>query len=109
MVLIQFVRSGGYVACAWFGYLSIKALAGHTTLADISVMVGAIVEGRTSEVLAWLFGTAGVSYGYYQRKLRRDVTERLASRTSSLEGRIDRRRSSSRLTTRGETPPGEGP
>ena len=47
----------------------------------------------------------GVAYGRYQGKLRRDDVQRLSEYKQKYESLKDPRRSSSRLTVRGETRP----
>lgn len=117
--LIKWV--GLAVICAspfYFHYKAVELLAGRTTEANISVSimeaiwtdlkVGNLLEKKwVSCTVAILFGIAGVVYGWYQRKLRRDTVERLQKRNQELEKRIDPERSSSKLTPRGETRPGD--
>jgi hypothetical protein len=88
---------------AFFGYLSIRALAGQHTVADIGIRV--LGNLQVSEAVAWIFGGSGIVYGWRQRKLRRDKVERLQGRVRALETERDPNRSSSGLTPRGETHP----
>lgn len=103
VVLQSLLRWGGIVAIAWFTRLAVGDLAGQTTMADIGLDFLGKVE--VSVALAWAAGAAGGYYGYRQRKLRRDTVERLQKRVQELEKIIDRKRSTSRLTSRGETRP----
>ena len=91
------------VGISAFVYLSTKSLAGHYTFADIGIRV--IGDFKISEALSYLFGAGGVGYGLRERKLRRQTTERLANRNSTLERMIDPGRTSSHLTGRGTTNP----
>lgn len=50
-------------------------------------------------------GTLGIVYGKRQSILRKNTIERLQSRIQELEKRIDENRSSSGLTSRGDTNP----
>jgi p-aminobenzoyl-glutamate transporter AbgT len=95
-------RWGGLAYIAYCGSEAVRVLAGEATTAKIGIeLVGNM---HVSVAIAWSFGVAGIIYGFAQRKLRKDVIERLAGRTSKLEKEIDIRRSSSRLTARGDTP-----
>lgn len=93
----------GACVIAYFGYKCIDVLAGEKTVANIGVRLFADV--RISEAVAWLFGSGGVAYGWKQRSLRRMTVERLTGRITDLERKRDSSRSSSRLTSRGETNP----
>lgn len=84
-------------------YLSISALSGRQTLASIGFHL--IGDLKISQALAYLFGAGGITYGYRERKLRRDKTEYLATRNAKLEQKINPSRTSSNLTTRGTTSP----
>lgn len=96
-------RWAGGVGIVFFAYKTVATLAGETTVADIGIKV--LADVRFSEVFAWIFGASGVGYGWRQRKLRRDTIERLSGRQQALEKGIDPKRSSSELTTRGDTNP----
>ena len=98
--LIQWVA---LAVIAYFVYLSVAALAGRETSADIGIQV--LGTFNVSVALSWTVGLIGTMYGYSQRNLRRDTIERLQLRIVELERIIDDRRSSSRLTPRGETRP----
>lgn len=100
-VIMNAIRWGGLVLIARYFYLGLAALAGKQTNADIGINV--LSEMRMSESLAWLLGGSGVAYGMAQRRLRRSTVERLHGRIKKLETAHDAQRSSSELTTRGET------
>ena len=102
-VFNNLVRWGGIVLIGRYLYLSILALAGRVTLADIGLNFLANV--RVSEAVAWLLGGGGVAYGWQQRKVRKDTVERLAGRIQEKELKRDPGRTSSKLTTRGDTRP----
>ena len=93
------------VAIAGFTYLSIDSLAGRYTLADIGVAV--LADIKISELLAYIFGGGSVLYGLKNRRLKADNVERMAGRIADLEKERDPGRSSSRLTPRGDTRPGD--
>jgi p-aminobenzoyl-glutamate transporter AbgT len=95
-------RWGGLAFIAYRGSAAVSALAGQETTTNVALELFANMH--VSVALAWSFGVTGIIYGAIQRKLRKDVIERLTKRITELEKEIDRRRSSSRLTPRGNTP-----
>lgn len=105
----------GREAVKWIGlcyistmiYFSIAAMAGKMTVAEINAELSGKVD--ISIYIAWMVGVAGVVYGRVQRTLRRDTVERLQHRNVMLEAELDQRRSSSRLTPRGDTRPEDRP
>ncbi|MDB4915624.1 MAG: hypothetical protein JWM95_3268 [Gemmatimonadetes bacterium] len=99
------VRWGGVVLMTYFGYRSVTVLAGETTTADIGIKI--LSDLKVSEAAAWIFGAGGMTYGARQRSFRLKANQVLGSRVSELETDIDRRRSSSKLTTRGLTNPSD--
>ena len=56
-------------------------------------------------LLGLIFGLMGIAYGRGQSNLRRDVIERFHPYQEKLEKGLDERRSSSGLTSRGDTRP----
>jgi hypothetical protein len=96
-------RWGGAVLIVRYVYLMVLALAGHATFADIGLKI--LGDVKVSETVAWLFGSGSVAYGWHQRKLRKDTVERLQERIQKFERQIDGKRTSSRLTARGNTRP----
>lgn len=97
------IKYGAIVWISYYAYLSISDLAGKRTFADIGLNF--LANFKVTVVLAWIVGIVGIVYGKAQNKLRKDTVERLQSRIALLEGKIDPSRSSSKLTTRGETNP----
>ena len=100
-IINNLIRWGCAVLIIRYAHLMVIALAGEQTMADIGIRFFA--DLRISSALAWLFGGGGALYGLRQRKLRRDTIERLEGRVKKYEKQLDPKRSSSRLTTRGET------
>ena len=84
---------------------AVTALAGKHTVADIGLKFLANVQ--ISEAVAYIFGAGGIGYGLLERRQRRNTIERLGTRNRDLEARIDPGRTSSGLTTRGTTSPGD--
>jgi hypothetical protein len=97
------VPSMAAVFIAYFFYRSVSSLSGAYTFAQIGVSF--LGNFKVSEAAAYLFGCGGVAYGIKRKKLHGDNVERTARRLSELEQRIDPKRTSSRLTPRGETHP----
>ena len=93
----------------FFLYLSVSELAGEVTHADIKLLLQlpiakGVVWAAAVCALSVAFGFGGVLYGWNQRKLARDTVELLAAGKIAAERKIDKDRSSSGLTARGETP-----
>lgn len=100
-VVIYAIKYGALVAIFYLGYLSVLALAGKHTFADIGVSF--LSDVNISVSLAWLLGVGGIFYGMRQRKVRKDTVERLQGRIQYLETQIDSKRTTSQLTPRGDT------
>jgi hypothetical protein len=91
---------------AWLVYeiqVSITALAGKTTLTSLIVSLGATVSAVVT--VSWATTIAFGIWVFFERRLRKGTVERLSLRVKDLELQLDRGRSSSRLTPRGETRP----
>lgn len=105
------VENAKWMVIAICGYLSIDSLAGKLTQADISIVGLLNTEGAGIPLwiiiglvaIALITGFFGVVYGRYEAKLRKDTVEILTAQIISLQHRLDPGRSSSGLTTRGET------
>lgn len=102
-VLNTFFRCTAWVLIAFFAYLGVDSLAGKITFANIGINF--LSEVKTSISLSITVGIIGAVYGLKQRKLRRDTVEILQTRIKELESYIDKNRSSSKLTVRGDTRP----
>ena len=101
-VLTTGIWAGAAVLVARYFYLIVAALAGDRTVADIGIRV--LADVSFSVILPVAFGIGGILYGRLQRKLRKATVERLAPRSQELEQRLDPERSSSGLTSKGDTP-----
>jgi hypothetical protein len=102
-VAIMAIKVGGLVWIASYAAQIAAVLAGQTTEANILFKI--LGDLRVSTALAWAAGLSGIGYGWRQRKLRRDAVERLAERVARRERELDPRRTSSKLTVRGDTSP----
>jgi hypothetical protein len=104
-VIQNLIRWAGVSVTLYFLFRSVEVLAGRTTDANFGLKV--LASKYAGLALMALFGGGGVAYGLQQRKLRRDAVAHVSPRIEELERRLDRKRSSSKLTTRGETNPGD--
>lgn len=104
-IVHSLIRWTGGVLLAYLGYRSIDTLAHGATTADIGIRF--FTDVRISTVLAWTVAAGGALYGQKERKLRRDTVERLSERIRILEAHIDPGRTTSMLTARGDTNPGD--
>lgn len=100
-ISLSLIKFAALVIIARYGYLSIEALAGYETKADLALNV--LGQLNFSITLAWAAAIGGLMYGFRQKKLRRDTIERLQDRIKKYESMEDPNRSSSHLTKRGET------
>ena len=80
-----------------------REFAGKDTKADVAYRLLSDISVGMS--LSVAFGLAGTGLAIRERKLRKQTVERLAKRNAELEAKIDAHRSSSQLTSRGDTNP----
>jgi hypothetical protein len=115
-VLCEIVRSARMIGPLYFIHLCIRDWPKHSLRADVkgsltveSDSITEALSGVLNEtVLAILFAiliAGAIAYGKYQAKLRRDDVERLSRYKEDYERLVDPKRSSSRLTARGDTRP----
>jgi hypothetical protein len=102
-IVNNLIRWAGLVAIFYIIYLCISALAGNTTVAKIGLNV--LGDVRLSDALGYVFGGSGIAYGIAQKRLRRRKTHHLQGRIKELETKFDLGRTSSGLTTHGDTHP----
>lgn len=102
-ILITAIKWGALLGCFRYLTLMVVALAGKTTAADIGVKI--LSNFSISQGLAWALGIGSATYGLAQNRLRKNTVERLQKRIQQLEKQRDPRRTSSRLTPRGDTRP----
>ncbi|MBL8271208.1 hypothetical protein [Steroidobacter sp.] len=119
-VLCEGLRTCRVILPFLFAWLAIRDWPEHRIEADLQAGLNAnvTVESQTlTDMLGEFLGEyslfgllvllafCGVAYGRYQSKLRRDDVQRLSAYKEKYELLRDPRRSSSRLTSRGETRP----
>jgi hypothetical protein len=97
------LKFAAIVLCIRYGYLSVVALAGKSTFADVGFRI--LGNLKISEGISYIFGTGGVVYGVGQRQLRRRNIERIVPLKNRLEEILDSKRTSSGLTPKGTTRP----
>lgn len=102
-VINNAIKFGSIVAVFYIIFLMVDALAGKTT--DGNIIIEFVSKFEVNKWLAYILGGGGVTYGLAQKRLRRNTVQRVQPRVQKLEKKIDKRRSSSNLTARGETQP----
>src|SRR4029077_3022726 len=81
------LKFAAVVLCVRYGYLSVVALAGKSTFADVGFRI--LGNLKVSEGISYIFGTGGVIYGVGQRQLRRRNIERIVPLKNKLETILD--------------------
>ncbi len=108
-IIQTFIRVGGAVAIVYLCRLIVGDLAGKQTASDIKFTLAGfdfIGDGlKPNEIVAYAVSAGSVLYGLLQKRLRKNTIEKMHVRTGNLEKMIDPKRSSSNLTTRGDTRP----
>ncbi|MCC6139971.1 MAG: hypothetical protein IT389_05060 [Nitrospira sp.] len=100
------IKYGAFVLIAYAVENAAAALAGKETLAAFSFQGIASYVGKETSVAEWAqyaIIAALLIWGSVERKLRKDVIQRLHGRIHHLEKQIDPKRTSSQLTPRGDT------
>jgi len=104
-ILRQAIRWGGWVAIARYAYLAIASLAGRQTFADIAIRF--LENLKVSNSICYGVTISSLIYGIGQRQLRRRNIRRTAHDKNEAERLLDPKRTSSDLTERGTTSPGD--
>jgi hypothetical protein len=99
------IRAGGGCFAAWCLYLSIDSVAGKTTAFQAALSVGLSLLWDIRLVLAFSIAGAATLWATAERWLRHRKVEFMQGRIRDLELRIDPKRSTSGLTTKGRTNP----
>ena len=89
------------VAIAYILRDAISDLAGKTTLADIGIKM--LVSTTTTDWILYVVVCLALLFGVWQRQLRKRTIRRMAGRIAFLEHQADPSRSSSQLTSTGDT------
>lgn len=104
-IFTAFFKYGSLTAAAFFAKDIGIAWAGEHTYADVDIKL--LANTNISISIAWGLSALGLLYGFYQNKLRKDTVEYLQTRIQGLEGLLDKNRTTSGLTIRGDTAPEE--
>ena len=92
-----------WISGFYFGSQSIASLAGNNTTANFAISY--FTSADSTYGLPWIAALAGLGYGFLERKIRQQKTRHFQDRITKLERIIDRKRSTSGLTTDGQTHP----
>ena len=101
---VAVVRWTGICFCAYQASLVLIAWSGETTIADVTVALKATGSSGAAAGLGLVVGAAGLIYGKVQAWLRRETIRQFEARVREHETALDPGRSSSGLTTSGDTP-----
>ena len=102
-ILVTLIKSIAVVVCFYFFTSALNNLSGKTTTANIVVdFLGSV---SISDFVGIVFGAGGVIYGMIERRQRQKMIDRLHGRVKKMEQQIDPKRSSSNITTFGDTHP----
>jgi hypothetical protein len=104
-VVRETVKWAAIVLIVRYGYYAIVVLAGRSTFADIVVRF--LANLKVSDGILYLLAGGGICYGVGQRYLRRRHIKRVVPAKNRLERMLDPNRSSSGLTPKGTTQPGD--
>lgn len=101
------LKYGSISSVAYYAFRTIKELAGKNTFAELTFnsAINWIANDYMASALGLVFGFSGIYYGVREARLRKDAIERLSVYQERYERELDPKRSSSKLTTRGETRP----
>lgn len=99
----KLITSGVYVALAYWGYLSIVALAGRTTI--VSLLAQFFDVDSVKEITEHALLITFLSYGILERKSKAKLIKKFSERIIELEAVIDPTRTSSGLAENGQTHP----
>lgn len=97
-----------FLGLAYYGYLSIQALAGQTTAANFALSYLTDAEGGAS-AKPWVVTTiVAVLWGFLERWLRCRKVGSMSKRSKELEKLFDAQQASSGLTRMGHAPTSNG-
>lgn len=115
-IINTLIRWGGVVATTFFVFRSIAVLSGKETNANInlSTVLSIITSNAANKssfswgifsLVEFLVGCGGIAYGIRQKRLKQRYIAYRSQRYEYLEKRIDPKRTSSMLTSKGDTRP----
>lgn len=97
------VRWGGILGIVYYTAQAVQSLAGQQTAAALILQWP--TEYKVHVAIPWITAVAFVAYGLLQRYLKNRTVRELHQYIKELEQRVDPKRSSSGLTSTGETRP----
>lgn len=101
----RFIRYLTWLGLAYFGYVSVDALAGETTYLEVFNSV--TVELLSKSLPWWAVTTVFALWAILERSLRKRKTKKLTKRIERLETKLDPQRTSSGLLSTGDTHPND--
>jgi len=104
-IIRDIIKWGGLSFLGYCGYLSVAVLAGRATTANIFIKI--LGNATINHALWALLAGGGWVYGIGQQYLRRRNIQRIVPAKNALEKKLDPKRTSSHLTERGTTQPGD--
>jgi hypothetical protein len=105
IIFREIIKWGGLVLLGRYVYLAIAVLAGKSTFADIGIRFLANI--KVTDAIIFLLVSGGWAYGIGQRQLRRRHIEHVVKSKNELEKILDSKRTSSDLSEKGTTRPGD--
>jgi hypothetical protein len=97
------VVTTGVCLCVWRVAAALEVYAGKQSNANVRFGFDLLADIRMVYTVSIAVGTTGVALYFRERRLHRKTRERLATRITDLELRIDPSRRSSKLTAEGLT------
>ena len=91
-----------FVAACYFLYLSVDAIAGKTTTAN--VIANVVADWGLDKIIPYLVGGSGVAYGVYERRLRTRTIKTLRDQAGRYEALAEPNRTGSGLLPGGDMP-----
>jgi hypothetical protein len=104
-IVRDIIKWGGISFLGYCGYQSVGVLAGRATTANIFIKI--LGNATVNHGLVGLLAGGGWVYGIGQQYLRRRNIQRNVPAKNALEKKLDPNRTSSHLTERGTTQPGD--
>jgi hypothetical protein len=97
------IITAGACYCTFLLARAIESFAGRQSFANLRFGVALFADIKVVYTIGVAIGVTGVTLYLRERNQHRNTRERLTQRTIELESKVDRGRSSSKLTKRGTT------
>lgn len=102
-VINNLIKYGFLAFAFYFSYRMVDALAGKETISNIAFQM--VTDLKMNQWMSYAIGGCGLAYGLVERSVRKKTVKRLHPRIKELELVKDPNRTSSMLTTTGDTRP----